>query len=54
LDKLSRPISERLIGHIVNEEYLLEQFKWYDENHESMDLVQTVDWAGEYGEMHSM
>ncbi|KAJ2103150.1 hypothetical protein GGI09_000811 [Coemansia sp. S100] len=54
LDKLPRPISERLIGHIANEEYLLEQFKWYDENHESMDLVQTVDWAGEYGEMHSM
>ncbi|KAJ2064700.1 hypothetical protein GGI17_000842 [Coemansia sp. S146] len=54
LDKLPRPVSERLIGHVVNEEYLLEQFKWYDENHESLDLAKTVDWAGEFGEMHSM
>ncbi|KAJ2699672.1 hypothetical protein H4218_002496 [Coemansia sp. IMI 209128] len=54
LDKLPQPISERLIGHVVNEEYLREQFKWYDDNHEAMDLVGTVDLAGEFGEMHSM
>ncbi|KAJ2821640.1 hypothetical protein FBU31_004837 [Coemansia sp. 'formosensis'] len=52
LDRLPRPISERLLGHIVNEEYLLEQLAWYDANHEP--LLDAVDLAGEFGEMHSM
>ncbi|KAJ2636440.1 hypothetical protein GGF44_003136 [Coemansia sp. RSA 1694] len=54
LDKLPAPVSERLLGHIITPEYLLEQFAWYDTNHVKMDLANTVDLAGEFGEMHSM
>ncbi|KAJ1815487.1 hypothetical protein LPJ56_004551, partial [Coemansia sp. RSA 2599] len=54
LDKLPRPISEKLLGHSITKEYLLEQFDWHDSHFQSMDLRNTVDLAGEYGEMHSM
>ncbi|KAJ1960217.1 hypothetical protein GGI12_003923 [Dipsacomyces acuminosporus] len=54
LDKLPEPISARLLGHEISADYLLEQFAWYDQNHESLDLANSVDLAGEYGEMHSM
>ncbi|KAJ1935306.1 hypothetical protein EC988_008526, partial [Linderina pennispora] len=54
LEKLPAPISERLLGHIITHEFLLEQFAWYDSHHEPLDLLHTVDLAGEYGEMHSM
>ncbi|ORX67043.1 hypothetical protein DL89DRAFT_269483 [Linderina pennispora] len=43
-----------LLGHIITHEFLLEQFAWYDSHHEPLDLLHTVDLAGEYGEMHSM
>lgn len=51
LDKLPRPLSERLLGNYCPLEYLLEQFKWYEE--EFGDRIE-VDLAGEYGEMHTM
>ncbi|KAI7823717.1 hypothetical protein BX661DRAFT_186298 [Kickxella alabastrina] len=54
LDKLPTSISERLVGHLVTQQYLLDQFDWYDSNHPPLDLRNTVDLAGEYGEMHSM
>ncbi|KAJ2889268.1 hypothetical protein GGI21_006639 [Coemansia aciculifera] len=53
LDKLPKPISERLLGHVSNHEYLLEQFAWYKRTFD-VDLLDTVDLAGEFGEMHSM
>ncbi|KAI8322933.1 adenine nucleotide alpha hydrolases-like protein [Martensiomyces pterosporus] len=54
LEKLPAPVSKRLLGHVITTAYLLEQFAWYDENHEPLDLGNSVDLAGEYGEMHSM
>ncbi|KAJ1945379.1 hypothetical protein FBU59_002324 [Linderina macrospora] len=54
LEKLPKPVSERLLGSVITKEFLLDQFKWYDENYEPLDLLNTVDLAGEYGEMHSM
>ncbi|KAJ2704972.1 hypothetical protein FB645_002836 [Coemansia sp. IMI 203386] len=54
LDKLPIPVSEKIVGHVITKDYLIEQFNWYDENFPTMDLKTTVDLAGEYGEMHSM
>ncbi|KAJ1720932.1 hypothetical protein LPJ53_004482 [Coemansia erecta] len=54
LEKVPGEVSERLLGRRVSKEYLLEVFDWYDRTHEGSDLRNKVDWAGEYGEMHSM
>ncbi|KAJ2722490.1 hypothetical protein GGI07_003266 [Coemansia sp. Benny D115] len=61
LDKLPASVSERLVGRVISESFLLEQFDWYDDTHASSTQQQerrrlrdSVDWAGEYGEMHSM
>ncbi|KAJ2374490.1 hypothetical protein IW150_003075, partial [Coemansia sp. RSA 2607] len=53
LEKIPQALSNKLLGKPITRDYLLEQFGWYDAEY-ATDVRNSVDWAGEYGEMHSM